>query len=183
MMTNTNSVADGRLEFRRILPRSVETVWRFMTEDELRGQWLCRGRVQPHEGGTIEFKFDPAIFGAERPDDVPEDRFKADFEGRVVIYDPPNTLAFLWPGADPDRETLVTLSLTAVEDGTELHLVHERVASERDMIGAAAGWHAHLEQLECRLSRALAPNFWTRHEALEVEYAERIAALRAQTTH
>ncbi|GLQ21625.1 SRPBCC family protein [Algimonas porphyrae] len=180
-MTDTNLIADGRLEFRRTLPSPVETVWRFLTEDELRGQWLCRGDVEPRAGGRIAFKFDPEKLGDKRPDDVPEGRYTADFEGTVVTYDPPRTLAFLWPGAGPDGETLVTMSLKEVADGTELHLVHERITSDSDMVGSAAGWHTHLERLECRLSRALAPNFWTRHDTLESEYRQTIAALRAKS--
>lgn len=177
-MTHTHLIAEGRLEFRRILPGSVDTVWRFLTESELRGQWLCHGDVEPREGGVIEFRFDPEKLGDVRPDGVPEDRYKADFEGTVLLYDPPRTLAFLWPGSEPGQETRVTMSLSAVENGTELTLVHERMTSDRDLIGSAAGWHTHLERLECRLSRSLAPNFWTRHDALEAEYKTKLAAMR-----
>lgn len=176
--TSSEIIADGRLEFRRVLPSPIKTVWRFLTEDELRGEWLCRGTVEPREGGVIEFRFDPEEMGDTRPPDVPEDRYTADFTGEVVTYDPPHTLAFLWPGSKPETETLVTMRLSEVEAGTELHLVHERITRDSDMVGSAAGWHTHLERLECRLSRSLTPNFWKRHETLEAEYEARIAELR-----
>lgn len=179
-MTRTETIAEGRLEFRRTLPAPIETIWRFLTEDELRGQWLCHGDVEPRVGGVIQFKFNPENLGHPRPDGVSHDRYTADFEGTVLTYDPPHCLAFLWPGAEPGLETRVTITLTSAENGTDLTLVHDQITSDRDHVGAAAGWHTHIEQLECRLSRRLAPSFWTRHDELEAEYEKQLAALRAQ---
>lgn len=166
--------AEGRLEFRRLLQGSVETVWRFLVDDELRGKWLCRGAVEPREGGNIEFKFDPENYGQERPPNLPEDVLCAVFSGVVTTYTPPNILAFTWPGEDGESATQVTITLTAEGVATRLHLVHERLSESKHLVSAAAGWHAHLEQLECHLARQLSPNFWTRHEELEAQYRESI---------
>ena len=179
-MTDHESMTEGRLEFRRTLSAPIDTVWRFLTEDELRGKWLCHGDVEPREGGTIEFKFNPENLGHPRPDGVPEDRYTADFSGTVLIYDPPHCLSFLWPGAGPGQETRVTFKLTEKGGQTELHLVHDRITSDRDHVGAAAGWHAHLEQLVCHFSGAIAPNFWTHHDEMEDAYRETLSALRAK---
>ncbi|MGJ8561318.1 MAG: SRPBCC family protein [Litorimonas sp.] len=178
MNSETLSEAKGRLVFRRYLSRPPKTVWRFLVEDQKRGEWLCRGLVEPQAGGRIEFKFDPENFGRPRPPGTSPTAYTADFEGQVITYDPEHTLAFTWPSAGDLEDSLITITLTPKGDGTALKLVHERVVRESDMVGSAAGWHAHLELLECRLSRQLAPNFFERHDTLEAEYERRLAELR-----
>lgn len=168
------SPTKGRLEFRRILKGSVETVWRFLVEDDLRGKWLCYGKVEPFEGGKIEFKFDPENFDHPKPPNISAEKYKTQFAGRVIIYSPPEKLMFSWPEANGLSETHVTITLKAAPEGTSLLLVHEKLKSEDHLIGASAGWHAHLEQLECHLSRQLSPNFWKRHEALDLDYRKKL---------
>lgn len=182
MMMNTETLSEtkGRLVFRRHLPSSPKTVWRFLVEDEKRGEWLCHGLVEPQAGGRIEFKFDPEKFGQPRPPHTSPTAYTANFEGKVVTYDPEHKLVFTWPSAGELEDSLITINLTPNGDGTDLELVHERVVQESDMIGSAAGWHTHLEQLECRLSRQLAPNFFTRHDELEKEYEARLKTLRSE---
>lgn len=180
MNSETLSEAKGRLVFRRHLPSPPKTVWRFLVEDKKRGEWLCRGLVEPHAGGRIEFKFDPEEFGQSRPPDKSPTAYTAEFEGQVVTYDPDHKLAFTWPSAGDLEDSLITITLTPNGDGTNLELIHERVVRESDLIGSAAGWHTHLELLECRLSRQMAPNFFTRHDELEAEYEARLKALRSE---
>lgn len=160
----------GHLEFRRILPCNIETLWRFLVEDELRAKWLCHGEVEPFAGGKIEFKFDPENFGQARPSGMSKDKFRAEFVGKIVAYEPPNKLTFSWPGEDESSSTLVSINLKTVSKGTSFHLIHENLSNTGHVVGAAAGWHAHLEQLDCHLSRKLGPNFWQRHEELELDY-------------
>ena len=85
---------EERLEFSRILQRNIDIVWGFLVQDELRGKWLCRGQVEPFEGGKIEFKFDPENFGQTRPPDFSDSAFKTEIVGQVVTYKPPEKLAF-----------------------------------------------------------------------------------------
>ena len=168
---------DGRLKFNRVLPSDIETVWRFLVEDELRAKWLCGGKVDPFEGGIIEFKFDPEKLGHPSPSDVEDDKYKAEFSGEVISYEPPHKLVFSWPEADQSSMTIVKISLQTVSNGTVLNLTHENLNNPDYLIGASAGWHAHLEQLECHLSRQLSPNFWKRHEELDIEYRAKLEAM------
>lgn len=175
----TLSEAEGRLVFRRTFSQSPDIVWPYLVEDEKRRSWLCGGAVDPEEGGRIEFKFDPEDFGSDRPESVAESAYTADFEGKVIHYDPPHRLAFTWPSAPGFEDTLITIELDrADEGGTNLTLTHERIGRRSDMVGSAAGWHTHLELLECRLSRRMLPNFFQRHDALEDDYKVRLEALR-----
>jgi uncharacterized protein YndB with AHSA1/START domain len=178
MNSETLSEANGRLVFRRYLSSPPKIVWRFLVEDEKRGEWLCRGLVETQIGGRIEFKFDPEDFGHPRPPSTSPTAYTGDFEGKIVTFEPDRKLAFTWPSEGDLDDGLVTITLTPNGDGTDLELMHERVVSQSDMIGSAAGWHTHLELLECRLSRQLAPNFFERHDTLEAEYERRLAELR-----
>lgn len=165
----------GRLEFTRILAASCETVWRYLVEEELRSKWLCSGKVEPFVGGTMEFKFNPRTFDQLPPEGFPEDTLKAEFDGKITAIEAPRLLAFTWPGEQEGSATQVTILLSPTDEGTKLNLVHERLNKPEHLVGALAGWHAHLEQLECEISHQTAPNFWERHTMLEAEYRDQFA--------
>lgn len=177
--SQTLNVTQGRLVFHRHLPSPPGLVWQFLVEDEKRGEWLCRGLVEPKAGGVIEFKFDPEDFGDPRPEHMSDTAYTAEFTGTVVTYEPERVLAFTWPSGGGRPDTLVTMTLTPKGEGTDLQLVHERITDDGDMVGSAAGWHTHMELLECRLSQKATPNFFQRHDALEEDYKARIAKIRA----
>jgi len=45
--------------------------------------------------------------------------------GTISDWDPPKSLGFTWhPGGDPQEAGQVTVTFTAVDEGTEVHLVH-----------------------------------------------------------
>lgn len=174
MSNNVEVTSKGRIEIKRILSASRDTVWRFLTEDDLRGRWLCNGNVDPVEGGIIEFKFDISKLGAALPNSVPSEAMRTEFEGSVTAFNPPELLAFTWPEAEDGKSTSVTIKLFDRGDKTLLHLVHEKLFNQENLVGASAGWHAHLEQLECHLSRKMSPNFWKRHQELDATYREKL---------
>lgn len=175
MSNEVEVTSKGRIEIKRVLPASRETVWRFLVEDDLRGRWLCNGDVEPAEGGVIEFKFDTNKLGAELPNSKPGEPMRAEFEGTVTRFNPPELLAFTWPEAEAGKSTSVTIKLVERGDQTLLHLVHENLYDQENLIGASAGWHAHLEQLECHLSRKMSPSFWKRHQELDAAYRNKLS--------
>lgn len=170
MENEVQHTSDGRIEIKRVLSASPETVWRFLVEDELRGRWLCKGIVEPSVGGKIQFRFDTRNLG----DTAPGKFLKAEFDGAVTAFDPPNLLAFTWPDTEYGKSSSVTIKLFEKGNETLLHLVHEKLFDDENLVGAAAGWHAHLEQLECHLSRKLSPSFWNRHEELDAAYRNKL---------
>jgi len=171
MENEVRHTSDGRIEIKRMLSANLETVWRFLVEDDLRGRWLCNGIVQPSVGGTIQFRFDTRNLG----DTVPGEFLKAEFDGVVTGFEPPRLLAFTWPEAEEGKSSSVTIKLFEKGEDTLLHLIHEKLFDQEHLGGASAGWHAHLEQLECHLSRKLSPNFWKRHQELDTAYREKLS--------
>lgn len=174
MSNDVEVTSKGRIEIKRVLSANRDTVWRFLTEDDLRGRWLCHGDVEPVKGGVIEFKFDTSKLGSALPDLPTGESIRAEFEGIVTEFNPPELFAFTWPEAEGGESTSVTIKLFDRGDETLLHLVHEKLFNQENLVGASAGWHAHLEQLECHLSRKMSPNFWKRHQELDATYREKL---------
>ena len=40
------------LRFERTLPASVDTVWKYLTESDLRARWFMGGSIDPRVGGS-----------------------------------------------------------------------------------------------------------------------------------
>jgi len=69
-------------------------------------------------------------------------------EGVFTVVDRPHSLAFTWGWAlGGQNDTLVRLFFRAVENGTELTLVHEGLPTEDDRIGHGKGWNSALNKL------------------------------------
>ena len=166
----TLSESEGRLVFRRQFTQSPDLVWPYLVEDQFRKTWLCGGEVEPKPGGRIEFKFDPEEFGDPRPEGVSDTAYTAEFSGTVIAYDPPRCLSFTWPSGEGFADTLITFDLVEHEGGTAMTLTHERIGRRSYFVGSAAGWHAHLDLLECRLKNTQTVNFFNRHRELEDVY-------------
>jgi hypothetical protein len=71
--------------------------------------------------------------------------------GTVSDWDPPKSVSFTWhPGSDPQQAGLVTVTFTAVDDGTEVELVHTGWERRPDGVRARAsydtGWAYVLAQ-------------------------------------
>ena len=160
----------GRLELKRVLPTTPERVWAYLVQGELRQKWLCGGTVEPRPGGLIVFDFDHSRISQSPPPDRYADQCKVRLEGEVLVYDEPHLLVFTWPEANGEIPGKVTITLKAVPAGVQIHLVHERVFDPDDQVGAAAGWHAHLDLLEDLLGDRKMSDFWQRHTQLEAEY-------------
>jgi len=139
-----------RLRFTRRLRHAPEKVWRAITEPEHLEAWFPHRVVgQWAVGAPLRFVSD---FG--------------DFEGKVLAYEPPSLLEFVW-GTD-------TLRFEVARDGdgsrlTLLDTFEELGKAARD----AAGWHACLDALEQELDGSK-PS-WThgeRWQAVHPTYVE-----------
>jgi len=166
----------GRLRFERTFAADRDTVWRYLVEEDLRSRWLCRGAVDAVVGGVMEFHFDPDDYWQSPPEGFPVETLKAKFDGEITAIEPPALLAFTWPGEQDAEFTLVTIALSETEEGTRMELVHERLTKPAHLVGALAGWHAHLEQLACSIAQRPAPNFWVHHSELEESYQSQFGA-------
>lgn len=139
---------DGlRVRLRRALPAPRPAVFRALTEPrELAEWWGPAGFTIP----SVRSDLRPG--GAYRIAMRPPEGDPFFLAGEFREVDPPNRLSytFRWEDPDPeDRETVVTLSLRAIDDGsTELALDQGDFTTERRRSLHEDGWTESFDKLE-----------------------------------
>jgi uncharacterized protein YndB with AHSA1/START domain len=102
-----------------VLPHAPETVWKTLTSSELIGRWLMPNDFEPVVGRPFTFKT----------------RQMGGWDGvvhcEVLEMKPNEKLVYSWKGGSDDNpaygsrlDSIVTWTLTPVEGGTQLCLVH-----------------------------------------------------------
>jgi uncharacterized protein YndB with AHSA1/START domain len=162
----------GAVRFERLLPGPLEKVWSFLTDSEKRGRWLAFGEMQGRVGTPFRLEFHNTKLGPGDTDIPAKYRDNCQdgvsTHGRILAWEPGRLLSFTW--AEEGQPSEVTIELSSVGDKVRLILTHRRLGGHGMMISVAGGWHTHLEILTAQLEGRLAPDFWTRHTALEAEY-------------
>ena len=136
-----------RLELRKTIAAPLATVFAAWTDPEVVRKWFAPGDMTVAE----------ALVDA-RPGGAYRITMKGAAQTSVAIgqyreVTPVERLVFTWGWqGDPAEPTLVTVQLTAVAKGTEIHLKHENFASEGARQMHEDGWIGCLASLE----RALA---------------------------
>jgi uncharacterized protein YndB with AHSA1/START domain len=103
-----------------VFPHAPETIWRTLTSGELIGRWLMVPTgFEPVEGRRFTFQTRPA--GA----------WDGVIHCQVLVAMANERLAYSWKSGDPGNagygsplDTVVSWTLTRVEGGTRLRLVH-----------------------------------------------------------
>ena len=103
-----------------VFPHAPETIWRTLTTGELMGRWLMVPTgFEPVEGKRFTFQTTPA--GA----------WNGVIHCEVIEVKPNERFAFAWKGGHEDNvgygsrlETVVTWTLSRVDNGTRVRLVH-----------------------------------------------------------
>jgi uncharacterized protein YndB with AHSA1/START domain len=171
-------VSRDTIQFERLLPGPIERVWSYLTESEKRGTWFSSGAMDLRVGGRVEHVFRNSDLTTHN-DPVPakyEKYAEARMEGRIIACEPPRLISYTWPEG-PGGASEVTFELTAKGDNVLLVLTHRRLATRKDVLGVAGGWHTHLDFLADRLNgREPATGFWAAHERIESEYEPLIPA-------
>ncbi len=121
----------------QVLPHIPATVWKTLTTSALIARWLMPNDFEPHVGKKFTFRSKPM----------------GDWDGIVYceVLDvlPNERLAYSWTGGSapgstvPPLDSVVTWTLTAVDGGTRLRLVHSGFRSpENDMAfnAMSPGW-------------------------------------------
>ena len=140
------AVRDGRrltegghpvVEFKRLVPHTVNETWAFLTEPSRLVQWLGPVDIEPHPGGVfrIHFTMAPIVM-----------------EGTITAIDPPRHLALIWREpwfANDDVILAFDLAPHGAAHGQEtlLTLTHTFPAGY-DPHDYLAGWHDFLDVLE-----------------------------------
>ena len=159
------------LKVERLLPGPIERVWAYLTESDLRRQWLAAGKMEMKVGAPFELTWrnnELTNPPGERPADKSEEH---SMQSRITELDPPRKLAFAWRDSGD-----VSFELTPRGSEVLLTLIHRRLPNRSTELGVSAGWHAHLDVLVARLRGAEPGPFWDSWRRLRAEYDRRLPA-------
>ncbi|MBU1378632.1 MAG: SRPBCC family protein [Alphaproteobacteria bacterium] len=165
-------IEPASLRIERILPGPIERIWSYLTESDLRAQWLARGDMQLRPGAKVEFVWRNGELSGraeERPEGVNE-------EGRMTCEifraEPPRLLVIGWGTSGSE----VTFELEPQGAEVKFTVTHRRLPDRANLLGVSAGWHAHLEFLGARLHGREPPLFWKTWAELKAAYDQRLPA-------
>lgn len=163
-------IEPATLRIQRMLPGTVERVWTYLTDGELRRKWLASGDMVLEAGAPFELVWrndDLSAQPSQRPAGFSEEHA---MKSRIVAVDPPRRLVFTW-GEQGTGE--VAFELEQQGDKVLLTIVHRRVPDRDVLLKVSAGWHAHLDTLVAVLSGHDAGAYWPRWLQLRDEYDAR----------
>ena len=159
------TLVDGHtLRMQRRLPGPIERVWSYLTESDLRRQWLASGTMPMEPGAEFELVWrNDELSGS--PDERPEG-FSAESRAtcQFVEVEPPRRMRYTWPGVGE-----VEIALEPQGDDVLLTLTHRQLAGEKLILNVCAGWHAHLALLVARVEGTPAPSLWATWKRLRAE--------------
>lgn len=167
---------ENTVRFERLLPGPIERVWRYLTESELRAQWLCSGDVDADVGGVVEMHFHNLSLSGEgdipRPEKYRDQPEKISFLGRVTRFEPPHILEHTWEFGEESSE--VCYELSAQGKQVKLVLIHRKLESAATVRDVSGGWHTHLNVFHDVLEGKPRRPFYMMQSRYESEYAERL---------
>jgi uncharacterized protein YndB with AHSA1/START domain len=148
-----------RLE--RVLDAPPETVWRYLTEAELRQQWFMGG-TDARRDSEFELLNDHDNLSDE---DVPYPEDYAPYKGRtwnekVLRFDPPHLLETTFQSG---KNGTVTYELVPEGGQTRLVVTHAGITSPTGFQDFGAGWNSHMTVLQERLAGRSIRDFWELH--------------------
>lgn len=160
---------DATLTLERLLPGSIDRVWAYLTESDLRRQWLAAGTMEMRVGAPVELVWRNNEL-MENPGQPPEG-FGGEhrMESEITELDPPHRLSISWGSTGG-----VTFELEPVGDMVRFTVTHRRIPDRSIMLNVSAGWHAHLDVLEARLAGREPEPFWDHWTELKAEYERRL---------
>jgi len=159
------------LTIQRLLPGPIERVWAYLTQSDLRRQWLAAGEMEMKRGAPFEFVWRNDEL--TNPPGKRPDGFSAEhrMKGHVTEFDPPNKLAITWGSTGG-----VTFELKPQGNQVLLTLIHRRVPDRTTLLNVSTGWHAHLDMLVARMTGKEPAPFWESFKRLRSEYDGRTPA-------
>lgn len=159
------------LTIQRFLPGPIERIWSYLTDSNMRRQWLAAGDMELKVGAPFEFVWrnhELTNPPGKRPDGFSEEHR---MQSRITELDPPRRLSFTW-GNSGD----VTFTLEPKGERVLLTVIHRRLPDRATMLKVGPGWHAHLDVLVARASGTEPEPFWDRWLRLQKDYERRLPA-------
>jgi uncharacterized protein YndB with AHSA1/START domain len=159
------------LKIQRLLPGPIERIWAYVTDGELRRQWLAAGDMEMKVGAPFELIWRNDELSArpsQRPAGFPEEHR---MQSRITELDPPHKLAIAWQGSGD-----VTFELKQLGSEVLLTIIHRRLPDRDMLLKVAGGWHMHLDTLVDRATGKEPAPFWEGWSRLQKEYDRRLPA-------
>ena len=159
------------LTIRRLLPGPIERVWAYLTQSDLRRQWLAAGDMEMIVGAPVELVWrneelsDPP---GRRPAGFPEEQR---MQSRITELDPPHRLAIAWGNTGG-----VSFELELEGSGVLLTVIHRRLPDRATLLNVSAGWHMHLDILAAVAGGREPQPFWDGWSRLKQDYDGRLPA-------
>ena len=155
-------LAPDTIRLERVLDASPETVWRYLTEAELRQQWFMGG-TDARPDSEFELLNDHDNLSDET---VPYPEDYAPYKGRtwhekVLRFDPPRLLETTFQSG---KNGTVTYELRPEGDQTRLVVTHSGITSATGSQDFGGGWNSHMTVLQERLAGRRIRNFWELHK-------------------
>ena len=164
-------IEPATLRIQRLLPGPIDRIWAYLTESDLRRQWLAAGTMEMAVGSPFELVWRNAELTdppGRRPEGFGEEHR---MEGEVTELDPPRKLCISW-----GKTGGVTFELEPAGNEVMLTVIHRRLPDRSTMLNVSAGWHAHLDVLAARAAGKAAGPFWDHWVRLKAEYDQRLPA-------
>jgi uncharacterized protein YndB with AHSA1/START domain len=158
------------LTIQRLLPGPIERVWAYLTQSELRRQWLAAGDMEMRVGATFEL-----VWRNDELTSPPGQRppgFSAEhrMQSRITACDPPHRHAIAWGETGG-----VSFELEPKGAEVLLTVIHRRLPQGATMLNISAGWHMHLDILVARATGKEPEPFWDGWSRLRQDYERRIS--------
>ena len=155
-------VAEDTIRLERLLDGPPETVWRYLTQANLRSQWFMGG-TDATPGGEFDLLVDHDNLSDDA--DVPYPESYAEFKGttwteKVIRFDPPRLLETTFQAG---KNGTVTYELFPEDAKTRLVVTHSGIVSPVGAQDFGSGWNSHLTVLEERLAGRGVRNFGELH--------------------
>lgn len=159
------------LKIQRLLPGPIERVWEFLTDGELRRQWLAAGDMEMKVDAPFTFTWrndELTTPPGQRPEGFSEEH---SMQSRITELEPMRKLSFSWDGTGD-----VSFELEPAGDKVLLTVTHRRLPDRNLTLMVGAGWHNHLDVLLARSTGQQPEPFWDSWVRLREEYDKRIPA-------
>jgi uncharacterized protein YndB with AHSA1/START domain len=164
-------IEPATLKIERLLPGPAERVWGYLTQSELRRQWLASGDMQMKVDAPVELVWrndeltDPP---GRRPDGFAQEHRMV---SRIIAFDPHRKLTISW-----GEKGEVTFLLEPQGEQVLLTVIHRRVPDRSMLLKVSAGWHAHLDILVSVMRGERKAPFWDGWTKLHQDYDGRMPA-------
>ena len=131
-----------------VFPHAPEVVWKTLTTPELMGRWLSMQPTgfEPRKGNRFTYQTTPA------------GEWNGVIQCEVLEVIPNERLIYTWRGGHEANvgygsrlETVVTWTLSKVENGTRVHLVHSgfvRPRNDTAFKNMSVGWTKVVEKID-----------------------------------